>query len=364
MSTIFAPPGLEAEPSAPPVLTADVCKKGRRVAVLRQREDGCVEFAYPPHVLAAETPPVPVATTLPVTAEPLEFPEGGLPPYFAGLLPEGRRVVGPGCSVKSSPASELGILLALGATVPGDVCLRPAGAPVLNAGRLASRQPFVIPENRRRFGWALNQIRHLEAARRMRCPVVDARAVRCGDGDRMLVIERFDSAPDGTRLAFEDGVQALGLSPQAKYSPSAEELVLQLSRHCAAPQAALRTFYLQIVFAWIIGHGEMHARALGILERPGGGWGPAPITSAECSLLYGDESMALRIGGKAEGLTGRDFRAFAAEIGLPWKAARLADELALRAAATIRLGGLPAPAVSARTAVQELERRRRSLRDP
>lgn len=364
MSSVFAAAGLGEERAPARVLTADVCKKGRRVAVLRQREDGCVEFAYAPHLLAEEGEPLPVATTLPLVPDRLEFPGDGLPPYFAGLLPEGRRVAGPGCSVKSSPSSELGILLALGASVPGDVCLRPAGAPVLNAGRLASRQPFVIPENRRRPGWALNQVRHLEAARKLRCPVVQARAVRCADGERVLVIDRFDSAPDGTRLAFEDGAQVLGLAPQAKYSPSAEELVLQLSRHCAAPQAALRTFYLQLVFAWIIGHGEMHARALGILERPGGGWGPAPITSAECTLLYGEEAAALRIAGKEAGLTGRDFRTFATEIGLPWKAARLADQLALRAADTIRLGGLPAPAVSARTAVQELERRRRSLRSP
>lgn len=31
----------------------------------------------------------PVATTLPITDEPVTRPGGGLPPFFAGLLPEG-----------------------------------------------------------------------------------------------------------------------------------------------------------------------------------------------------------------------------------------------------------------------------------
>src|SRR5438552_2279477 len=51
-----------------------------------------------------------VATTLPVTPEPLVRTGGAVPAYFAGLLPEGRRLGALRRAVKTSADDELSLL--------------------------------------------------------------------------------------------------------------------------------------------------------------------------------------------------------------------------------------------------------------
>ncbi|MEU4433473.1 HipA N-terminal domain-containing protein [Nocardia rhamnosiphila] len=52
--------------------------------------DGTLEFRYLPEYLTASDRPI--ATTLPLTDEPIRTFGGSLPAYFAGLLPEGHRL--------------------------------------------------------------------------------------------------------------------------------------------------------------------------------------------------------------------------------------------------------------------------------
>jgi len=91
---------------------ADVFKSGARAAILT-RTDGGVQFRYLPDWISAGNPPV--ATTLPVTGDPVLRPGGVLPAYFTGLLPEGRRLGALRRAVKTSADDELTLLLAVGA---------------------------------------------------------------------------------------------------------------------------------------------------------------------------------------------------------------------------------------------------------
>lgn len=68
-----------------------------------------------------------VATTLPVTTAAVATANGALPPFFAGLLPEGHRLTVLRTVAKTSLDDELTLLLAVGADVPGDVQVVPAG---------------------------------------------------------------------------------------------------------------------------------------------------------------------------------------------------------------------------------------------
>lgn len=74
------------------VTAADVWKRRRRAARLR-REGGAVEFAYLPEYVEAGGPAV--ASTLPVVPGVVRTSAGAVPPFFAGLLPEGRPPVPP-----------------------------------------------------------------------------------------------------------------------------------------------------------------------------------------------------------------------------------------------------------------------------
>ena len=103
---------------------ADVHKGGRRAAVLDRRGDA-LRFAYRAAYLEADAEPV--ATTLPLTMEPVSFVGGAVPPFFAGLLPEGRRLTNLRREVKTSADDELSLLLAVGRDTIGDVQVVPEG---------------------------------------------------------------------------------------------------------------------------------------------------------------------------------------------------------------------------------------------
>ena len=106
-------------------LDADVSKQGTLAATLRRR-GGAVEFRYETDYLASGLPVV--ATTLPFTEEPsVGRGEGAVPAYFAGLLPEGRRLSGLRRAVKPSADDELSLLLAVGLDPVGDVQVVPDG---------------------------------------------------------------------------------------------------------------------------------------------------------------------------------------------------------------------------------------------
>ncbi|UPK76810.1 HipA N-terminal domain-containing protein [Nocardioidaceae bacterium SCSIO 66511] len=68
---------------------ADVYKGGRLAAHL-ERTSGGVDSRYDDSWLAGGGSPV--ATSLPLTADPLVAASGAVPAFFAGLLPEGRRL--------------------------------------------------------------------------------------------------------------------------------------------------------------------------------------------------------------------------------------------------------------------------------
>ncbi|MET3429023.1 HipA-like protein [Actinoplanes tereljensis] len=103
---------------------ADVFKAGQHAGTLIRNQDG-IEFRYLDAWVDAGGPPV--ATTLPVTSEPVVRPGGALPAYFTGLLPEGRRLGALRRAVKTSADDELSLLLAVGADAVGDVQVVPSG---------------------------------------------------------------------------------------------------------------------------------------------------------------------------------------------------------------------------------------------
>jgi serine/threonine-protein kinase HipA len=108
---------------------ADVLKADRRAATMRRTRDGIV-FRYDDGYLGAGGPAI--ATTLPISSEPLVTAAGAVPPFFAGLLPEGRRLTAVREALKTSLDDELSLVLAIGGDPVGDVRVVPVGErPVL-----------------------------------------------------------------------------------------------------------------------------------------------------------------------------------------------------------------------------------------
>ncbi|HEU4492097.1 MAG TPA: HipA N-terminal domain-containing protein [Jiangellales bacterium] len=79
-----------------------------------------------------------MATTLPLTDVPVVTAAGAVPPFFAGLLPEGRRLSSLWRAVKTSADDELSLPLAVGADPVGDVRVFPQGAEPAEAPALVT----------------------------------------------------------------------------------------------------------------------------------------------------------------------------------------------------------------------------------
>ncbi|GGF01005.1 type II toxin-antitoxin system HipA family toxin [Mycetocola zhadangensis] len=383
---------------------ADVYKNGTLAARLSRTDDGGVAFAYTDSYLKGEHRPI--AISLPPSARTIETKNGALPPFFSGLLPEGHRLTVLKNAAKTSVNDELTLLLIVGADVPGDVQIVPAGETPTEPDALAdtslpdeldfvdlsdavdlhgvpgvqdkaSASVLTTPLALRGKRYLLkldpaeyphlvaNEAAHLASAQRLRIPVATSTVIHDRHGGAGLLVERFDRAVDqsGTllRLPLEDGTQVMGLPPASKYLVTAEEVATALAQYCEAPVLARRNIYLQFVFAWLTGNGDLHAKNLSILGNSHGGFVVAPVYDVPCTLLYGDDTLALSVAGKTKNLTARHWAEFADSLGLPPKAAASANRIAVAAAASLALEDLPFAGSPLRGTQRELRFRRDAL---
>lgn len=386
------------------VRAADVHKGGVVAGHLSRTGQGGVSFSYAAEYLTSGLPSV--ASSLPLTDVPVETPAGALPPFFAGLLPEGHRLSVLRDATKTSLDDELTLLLAVGADAPGDVQVVPAGviptepAPLADTSRpeeldfaalanavdrhaipgmqdKASASMLTTPLSLRGQRYLLkidppnhahllvNEALHLSAAKALKLPVAKSRVITDMHGLTGLLVERFDRVQhrdrSWVRLPMEDGAQVMGLPPASKYSVTSEEVAAALAEQCKAPLVASRNLYLQFVFAWLTGNGDLHAKNLSILGGRHGGFVIAPIYDIPCTLLYGDDSLALPLSGKTKNLKAKHWADFASNLGLPQRAATAASALALSAAGKVKLEDLPFSGSPLRGALRELRFRRGEL---
>ena len=366
------------------VQNADVYKNGVLARGLSRTAAGAVRFNYVENYLQASG--LAVAFSLPLSSEPVETANGALPAFFAGLLPEGHRLTVLKNAAKTSFDDELTLLLAVGTDVPGDVQVVPAGENPTEPDALADASnpeelDFVVLANSvdlhglpgaqdkasasmltaplasrgQRYLLKLdpvqnphlvvNEAAHLAGAKGLKIPVVTNEIVHDINGQAGLLVKRFDRYRDGStqwrRLPLEDGTQVMGLPPAAKYGVGSEEVVLALADRCEARLPAIRNFYLQFLFAWLTGNGDLHAKNLSVLGDDSGAFAPAPVYDVPCTLFYGDLSMALPIAGKIKNLRKRHWDDFSQSLGLPARAVASANSRALKAALSIDHSVLP-----------------------
>lgn len=345
---------------------------GDSLAALLTRRDSDIVFRYTDEHLARQGPAV--ATTLPLREEPVVTTAGAVPPYFAGLLPEGRRLTALRTAVKTSADDELSLLLAVGADPVGAVSIVPTGT------QPRRPEPRVVlgPDSQLDFGEALHQagipdpvalagVQDKVSARTIAVPVsardtdailkltppefpglVDnefacyrlsspnklriryatARLLTDTHGRKALLVERFDRQA-GQRLPVEDAAQLLGIWPAQKYTVSMEEVAEAVARVCTSPVLALRSIAFQVAMAWLTGNGDLHAKNISVLHQ-GTGFTPSPVYDIPSTVPYADHNLALSVGGSTTGLSRRRFLTFTDSVGLPRTAAETVADEALR----------------------------------
>jgi serine/threonine-protein kinase HipA len=346
------------------VASASVLVDGNPAATLRRSQHG-IEFRY----LDGYVGPA-VATTLPLDVGVLITQAGALPPFFSGLLPEGRRLSAIRRAAKTSADDELTLLLAVGGDAIGNVCVVPNGevepiATSISAPKLVevdfeelfasvlspaipdrsaipgaqdkvSGNMISLPVAYRGAQWILKldppEFRHLvaneafflSAARESGLEAAHAEIIHDAKGRPGLLVRRFDRVRKGSgfrAVAQEDGCQVLGRYPADKYLMSTEVVVRGLAAMTGAPKVAARTLIQQFAFAYVTCNGDAHAKNFSIV-RSASDFTVAPLYDAPSTHPYGDTSLALDVNGKTKEDVGReDFVAVAERCGVPAKAA-------------------------------------------
>jgi len=387
------------------VTQADVYCNESLAGYLTRQADGSVAFTYDESYLAGGGSAI--ATSLPVSPEPYVGPGGALPSFFSGLLPEGHRLTVLKDATKTSLSDELTLLMAVGSDTPGNVRVVPAGSAVEQAPVVAefssaadldfsvlartldrhsipgvqdkiSATMLTTPVEFKNSAYLLkldprdhphlvvNEAQHLKAAKALKLPVVSNQLVLDSRGSQGLLVERFDRKAAGKadhtiRLALEDAMQVLNLPPASKYSVGTEQVIEALALQCQAPVLARRNLYMQFVFAWLTGNGDLHGKNVSILADEHGRFSVAPIYDIPCTLVYGDDTMALTVAGKAKNLKRKHWDELAGGLGLTGRAAQSANQLALKAAMAVDLGELPFDGSPLRGAQRELRFRRMEM---
>ena len=352
-----------------PEILADVYKKGILAGHFSRTDDGATAYTYASTYL--ETSSKPLSPTLPLSTDSYRREGGALPPFFTGLLPEGRRLTGLRKHLKTSADDELGMLIAVGEDTVGDVQIvspntQPAQLVIPDAGELIQSEDFqtitfselinrhsiidpaAIPGVQDKVSGKMltlplrssedfyllkisppeypqvveNESFFLKAASRIHASpqVVSHRLVHDATGRSGILIRRFDRYIDehgiAHRLAAEDACQLSNRYPSDKYLLTAEQCSEALLTQVFSPRIAAPEVFRQFVYAWLTGNGDLHAKNLSIVENRKGQYELSPIYDIPSTAPHGDKSMALLLSGKKDGLSRRRFLTFAHNIGV------------------------------------------------
>ncbi len=341
-------------------VSGDVYKAGVLAGHL-WRVDAKVVFAYS----ASYTGP-PVAFTLPLGQQAVHD-RFHLPPFFAGLLPEGETRRGSlARALHIAEDDEAGLLIQIGVDTIGDVQVVPTGTdlPSDDVGsprdlttlsfselwtlpkRLGDRssvpgvQPKVSAHSRSLIGGRAgrvilkfspdpawrglldNEAHFMQLARMAGLSAPAVALVTDREGVRALAVARFDRSAVGDRLirhAQEDAGQVLGLRPAQKYDPDARTIIAALADVCAAPPVAIRDLVHQLLYSYAIGNNDVHAKNLSVRQDPRTGlWGVTPVYDVLHTWPYeGDHRFHPAVTDRAsDTVTRRHWVALADDLGL------------------------------------------------
>lgn len=336
----------------------DVYLKDRKAGELKQDDDASLTFTYNSDYLA--TDPMALSVSLPLQEEP--FNDRVVRPFFSGLLPDenARRRLAAALGISSNNA--FGLLEIIGGECAGALTLLPHGAtpavstteddepldekrleeilsllrqrPLLGgeAGvrlSLAGAQDklavaivegqVTLPRGGRPTthilkpfidgldGTVENEVFCMKLARRLD---LDAPRVSKGVAGKIdyFLVERYDRImhPDGRieRVHQEDFCQALSVPPELKYEeeggPGVSQCLQLIRRTTGSPAAETLRFQRMLMFHYLIGNADAHAKNYALLYRS---QVPdlAPIYDVVCTAAYPrlSKNLAMAIGGRS-----------------------------------------------------------------
>lgn len=296
---------------------------------------------------------------------------GAVPPFFAGLLPEGVRLGVVTSSTKTSADDHLTLLLAIGADTIGNIRVFPAGAnpllplPLFEPERdndfhavfakmtgsveadpvgLTGVQPKVSAgmmstPTQTRAGAAILKLNpvgypllveneHFFMQMASACGLRAAQTTLLHDrlGRSALLVHRSDRVGP-RRIPQEDACQVADLYPASKYRIKTETALTKLAEACARGGGSRVTALVEllkvVVFSWLIGNGDLHGKNMSIYN-PDGLWQPTPAYDLLCTHPYTrwNDPMALNLYRRSNRLTRTHFIEAGERLGIRERATK------------------------------------------
>ena len=339
-------------------------------------------FQYSSNWLKRENP-IPVSLGLPLQAE--AYNDDRARPFFANLLPESdlRRIIAKKLGL--SEQNDFALLEAVGGECAGAISLLPIDSEADNHGSYRPlddkqlneliaelpKRPMLAGEEGIRLSLAgaqnklpvyfdgrqislpmgsaasshilkppikqysqtvENETFCMMLAARIELPVPDVTILH--KAKPLYLITRYDrqqhdeNAPQNhiTRLHQEDFCQALGVVPDMKYEkeggPSLKACFELLRNNSIQPVADVRNLLNWVVFNYLIGNADAHAKNIALLFT---GTGPAlaPFYDLMCTAVYDEltDRIAMKIGGedRPDWMIARCWQQFAEDIDVGYK---------------------------------------------
>lgn len=352
---------------------ADVYRGPELMGTLERTDVGSV-FRYDPRLYDK---PGGISFRMPFARREFTAGGGSIPPFFAGLLPEGARLTAIKDAVKTSLDDQFSLLLAAGPDFVGDVSVVPEGqilaeSPArIDIGRLTSitfddvwrkvvgeaaleeksiagvhrkisaqriSMPIRGKSNAGEFILKLNspdkpdlvanEAFFLKFAKICRIDAVQARIVFDSAGMSGLLVRRFDREVDSnnqraSKLHVEDACQFLDRYPASKYTVSFAEVLQGILEFATASKAEVLKCLRLYAFAYLIANGDLHAKNISLITKRDGRVELSPAYDVLSTLPYGDNKMALKVEGRDDNIKSRDLIATADRLGIPSEAVGL-----------------------------------------
>lgn len=337
----------------------DVYMESQKAGELSQEENGSLSFSYDKDYLHASK--IAISISMPLRED--MYPDNIARPYFSGLLPDenARRRLASVLGISSE--NSFGLLEIIGGECAGALTLLPHGAPppdfteggvevlgekrLIDILRLLRERPLLGGQEGVRIslagaqdkiavclvdeqialakggtptthilkpfivgleGTVENEFFCMKLAERVGLEVPKVSKGSAGDTGFILV-ERYDrmrskDGKDIRKIHQEDFCQALSVPPELKYEEEggpgirqAQDLIRMSTRQ---PAADLLKFHRMIIFNYLVGNADAHAKNYAFLYREKA---PdlAPLYDVICTAAYPriHKNLAMKIGGRA-----------------------------------------------------------------
>lgn len=283
-----------------------------------------------------------------------------LPPYFAGLLPEGLRLKALVRRLKTSEDDMFSLLANSGSSSIGDIyfseeivnsqlALPKSFAEISkelhagsnpNDGILAGVQDkvsadrislplsgvqrnksYILKLGSKDFPQAIqNEFLSLKIAKACGLSVNNAKVIHDEEHVEALLIERFDRQWNKENKSWslfhqEDACQFLDSYPADKYRISMQEVAEGILQLATTPQIEILRLLELTAFSYVFGNGDLHAKNISLIDK-NEITQLSPVYDVLCTALYGDQKMALMMDGKNENWKRKSFVDFGIRYGV------------------------------------------------